>query len=1450
MIESDSRIISLGLGFAILVVVAQPCAGEVSGNLLANGSFEQSPGHGGLPAGWSLYGGAGKDQSISLVKPEGSGESFLLLADGDPAAEIGLLQQVAAKGGLTYEASVDVRGVKEARTAGAYLQLRFLPSNQFVQTDLRATSDSQCNRVAVKATAPADTARLTVYLYTHKTPTPKVLLRNARLVSGVQPPPPPPPAPVPPVYKKLKELPLTTPIVRGGKPTVTIIAPKSGAYDEPAGRIQKAVETLTGTKAPIADDASPAAAVPIAGHLIVLGNRSTSQCISELYDRYYTLLDLRYPGPEGYVVRTLHSPFGDGRNVIFVGGSDAAGVGAAADAFIELLRQAGAKPGELSVGRLAEIRLGKGIAVPKDVTALETWEASKGYGSVGYFGWNSLSKRLAAYYMTGDALHAREFIRLAFPDARAKKEIAEIDGERIENKDAPLSGPYHYNAHMMILFWDLVEESPVFTDEERLAVTNAFSQQLNHRKDEGIYRLTKPPSCVGTRHGQWSAISLYCLGRYFQRGYPNPIWQQCMAGARWHFAPLHEHAWVAGENDNLFWYNTAVAPILTYVTLTGDRKPVENGVLAVLLRGQEILVSGREPDSALNSASIGFLNKAVYLTQDGRWLEYRRRTGVDTRGFRLGQSYWPKPDLTPKQPSDLVGKWSINPLPEPMWAARDNGFTQEESFLFGSYRSAVDASGDFILIDGFNGASRNPYHTFAILELRLAGCTLLKGYRNQVLTRADGLVETRIAMNAALKHADVIGQTAIAAAEVPDAAYCDWRRTLLQRIGRYAVVVDDLTFRADSENMQVEILWETEGGGRAFPDGHVECVAVSELPQKRSVPGGQIRCCDVMQARATGPVSTMEWLGPVQKDRHRIFFTLVGMQPSQGPPSMACYRLSDATAMLALPSPAMIGIRGTEGSSAGISLLAEDHYFGRQVDRIILPVREGAKDLRPVFASCPVDADWDFASGNLHIVSSKDTRLELDLADPSAVRLNGKPLPQGQREVNLPAGRHVLAGARPAGWDAAKTRSVLAENLTAAKQQRERDVARKRAKETHRLPRLQATFTTSVGGRVVDLVATPNIGRGSQTSPSIYAAEGRTIHALTAQGREVQRLATDGPIRMLRWWPEHGLLLAGCADEKVIAFDAAGNRMWTFVSEMDPAVFRAAKTYWFKSAPGHEGIHGLYTGVFLGGKSQAFVGSACTLEILDEHGELIRRMPQFWGTVSHFAIIDAPGGGLNLLASRRYNGSNTVAVIDNKTLNPDRRGFYSVPAGATHVPGWSAMNRDHLFYEDLDGNGTKEVISEINGTWNRVTVWDRGGTALHDASFGPGERISLTGNVKNMRDLDVADLDGDGKKEIVVATSSGLIVALDHQCGKIWATRLLSPPTVMKCVTPPGMKTSRILVGCDDESVIELDHGGKPMRSTKIIGRPTCIDVLTVDGKPVVLIATGNGQVVGFPVGA
>ena len=1416
---------------ALLAAIVPAGADEIFQLPLTNPSFTEGVGTGGVPSGWSKYAGAGQDQELKIVDGPDGGKA-LLIADGDRKAEIGVNQSFKLKGDQTYRVTVKVRKSEGASTAGSYLQFRFLPSNKYVQRGLSARSAKRFSEVSVLGLAPPDTTKGVIYLYSHAAPVPKVIVTDVKLEGGFPPPPPPPPAPVPPQYNRLKDLHLSIPLVKGAKPAVAIVAPASGVYQSAAQAVQYQIERNTGVKVPIVSDDAPQAAVPIAGNVIVLGNRSTNKTINALYDLYYCLADLKYPGPEGYIIRTSHNTFGNGHSVVIVGASDPVGVERGAKALAQVLSEISARKGELSIGWTMQTKLGKGLDPPTDVREFKTWEASKGYRSVGYFGWCSISKRMAMYYMTGDEFSAREFVRLAFPDEQAIRDIEQIDGEQIENKHDPLAGFYHYNAHMAVLFWDLIEESPVFTDEERLKITNAFARQLNHRKNEGVYGLTQPRSAVSSRHGQWSAISLYCLGRYFNKDYPHPVWAQCVRGGQLAFHSLHEHAWVSGESDNLFWYSTGIAPVFTYMVLTGDRKPLENGVLATLLGGQEILASGRSGDSALNSASMGFLNKAAYVTDDGRWTTYRRRTGVDTNVFRLGQSFWPDEKLEPKLPVDLVGKWSILPLPEPAWGSRGSGLPFEQSFYIASYRSAPDDSGDYILLDGFNGASRNPYHTFDILQLRINGRTVLDGYHNQVLTSADGMVEPAVAMNAALLHSDVIGQTAMAVGEVPDAAFCNWRRGLVQRTGRYALVVDDLTFRTNSQNMKVKTTWQVTGGGWN-PKLHAVRVPAGENATTGDI---ELHSCDVLDAGG-GRVVTMDWDGPVKKDQHRLAFHLIGETLAGSPGSVACVRIADNAAALALPRPAL-AVAGEYGRVKGeLVVVAADHVFGHAVT-------EAGINSPLVSSDVPVEFDWDFSSGVINVVAEKETTLALSLETSDKLQLNGEPAKapsaSGICRTGVPAGRHVLTGASPPAdvnsalstaleGLLAEGRKVRAEALAAAKQTVEPTAAE-----------LPVALTGSVGGKVVGMITIPS-AQGTQMA----VVEGSTIHVLTAQGEESRELQADANIRVLHWWNEHNLLLAGCVDEKLIAFDGEGRRKWVFTSEMDRAVYEAAKTYWFKSARGHEGVHGLHTGAFDDGKNRCFVGSACTLEILDETGQLVKRTPVFWGPGRMFSLVAGPGDTRNLLISRWPNGTDWLAVVNSKSMAMTGRSYYGVPSKHAFVGGWAAQNRTRLFHEDLDGDGKKEVATTINGTWNRVTVYSEEGTPLYNAQFGPGHSNAPRAQ---MRDMDLADLNGDGKKEIAVGTSEGLVVALTNECQKMWSTHMPSPPTSIKCVTPRGTKLPWIVVGCDNGTVAALDGRGQIIRIGKVTGRPMQIETLDTPAGPVAVLATGKGEVKGFKI--
>ncbi len=1552
----------------LLVVLSMVVCGSVSPAEpldvpLANGSFEGAVTPAQLPAGWRLYGGDGTEQKLSVVS---SGESkALLIEDGDPAAEIGLQQEVAVKPGETYALTVRVRRVRDADPTGAFAQLRFLPGDHYVQRGLAAESPDSSTEITLATRAPDGATTARIYLYTHAAPTPKVMVDSVSLQSGVELPQPRPeaaevPPPVPPTYDKLKDLHLRTTLVADATPLAAIVASASGVHDDGARLIADAIRRATGVAIPIIGDTDPGAAVPLNQNLIVLGDRTTNRCMSALYDGFFSLLDPKYPGRGGHVLRSVHNPYGNGHNAILVGGSDPAGVRAAAELLCERIAQAPVEDGRLSLGWLMQIRLGDGLEAPRDVTKAEIWEASRGYGSSGYFGWNSISKRMALYYMTGDEFHAREVIRLSFPDAQALAEIDKIDQEMIEDKHHPLSGPYHYSAHFSVLFWDLIEESPVFSDEERLRVTNALAGQLNHRKGEGVYGVRAHKGYVGDRHGDWSAVSLYCLGRYFSRYYPAPVWDCCVQSATVYFSALKDSAWLAGSNDHLFWYNTYYEPIETYMLLSGDRAGLESGHLQQALKTQDILYTGNTPDWALNTASLAWLNKTAYLTGDSRWLHYRDRTGLDTDVLRLGQAFWPPDDFRPRPPTELSGRFTVQPMPEPMWKGRGSGLPLEQSFLWGSYRSAADDSGDFLLLDGFNGGGRNPYHTFAVLELRLNGVTALKNYHNQVLTGADGMVEPQVAMDSGLRKSAVVGQTAFASAEVPKTPFADWRRSIAMRNGHYALFVDRLDFRADSDNMQVLTTWEPVGGAwqdqegflringdysGALPPGWLRFKAL-EAAYESSPPGAEhtsnltgigivllkstaagdwlqmpfslpepvsgevfaellnyvdrgpvrlwldgeiaveryehhaaaVTSCRVslgqrslaagehslrvetlgrqegvdrcyvglagvairpQEAPAAGQrpvvelhpgeivptdgggVVSMKWRGKARRGETKTTFYLLGQKQPDDTRPLGCAQIGPDAAALALPEPALAVAGECESTRAELAVLAEDHLFGEGL------TSAGLKTPL-LLADAPISADWSFGHGKLSLFVAEETALRIRCL-PGPLSLDGQPVQaatgtDGMVTLRLSAGEHHLSGVVPTGLESlgAALRTRVAAALAG------RDAARVSPPQVSLPERdLNAVGGTQLPGGVVDMVAVPR-----PEGDLLAVAEERRVHLLTAAGEEQVAMPTEGDVRVLRWWAEHELLLVGCADEKVLAFGLDGEKRWEFVSEMDPAVYAAAKQYWFKSA--HPGIYGLHTGVLMNEQSQAFVGSACTLEILDREGGLLRRMPVFWGPGWRFTLIDGPAGTRQLLNARWPNDSVAAAVIDGETLS-QTAGFVSVPAGHANIGGWTAQSRPRTYFADLDGDGESEVISAINGVWNRVTVWDNAGRAKHNVQFGPGEKAPAV----TLADMDLCDLDGDGCLEVLVAKQTdGLVVALDHELAKLWVAALPSGPCVLRAAGG-----NKAIVGCLDGSVLCLGSEGELESLAKVTGRPTVAVTLGQKDGRTVAVATDAGDV-------
>lgn len=794
-----------------------------------------------------------------------------------------------------------------------------------------------------------------------------------------------------PVITQVKPLCLETPLVEGAS-AIPIVVPADGSRDADAAVIANAIEAAGAARPALIKDDAFRAGLTLDHHCIALGNRSTNKLLGALYDRHFSLTDLRYPGPGGHEVRTLHNPLGNGKNVIIVGGSDAAGVTNGALLFAQKVAEARKSESGLVIGRLMEIQLGAGVTPPMDLEQFETWDASA-IDATGA-GWNSISKRMAMYYMTGDPFHANEALRLAFPNDQAKAELEILDGARIEQRNTPLSGTRPEFACRMVLYWDLIEESPVFSDDDRLRVTQALAQQVSNLGFVWPGAGAASAQSVGTTSEQWTAIAQYSLGRYFAKDYADPLWVTCMESGAAQFRPLYTHAWVRGEGDAPGGYGKGIAPVLNFILLSGDRVPVENGVLAALLRGQEILASGRDGDPALVQAPISFFHQAASLIGDGRWLEYGRRTGIRRDGFRVGQS-WSSP-IAPSAPSGFSDTWQVQAVPAALWLARNSGLANEETFQFMSYRSAADATGDFILLDGLHGDSRE---ALALLALRQDGQTVLEGESNRLSLRGDAPVGPVQSMDAALKLQHVLGEIALVSAEVPNTGLANWRRTILNRRSKYSLLLDTVVPHEDAANFEIQLTWERPQAEWAVGPG-ASCLLLPGSVDPAIRP--TLQTSRPMGLSIAGDRATLVWNGPVARGQAQHLFSAIGRGPVG---SVACVPLGANAAALHLPQPAVVAAGAFEGMDGTLTFVTPDYVYGVALT--------AAREL--VRADAPIEIAWDLNAGIIDVVTSKPTTVSLALEGPEKLRIDRTPLTgevvDARLRINLDAGRHRITGA-------------------------------------------------------------------------------------------------------------------------------------------------------------------------------------------------------------------------------------------------------------------------------------------------------------------------------------------------------------------------------------------------------------------------------------------------------
>lgn len=597
---------------------------------------------------------------------------------------------------------------------------------------------------------------------------------------------------------------LEVPIVSGGQAAAVIVAPEGDEYQAIAVRVQEIVHKASGVELTIV---APEEALPerwVAGaNFILLGRLGDSVAVDALYCQHYVVTDAAWPGEGGYVVRTVHDPYGTGACGVFLGGSDLAGVARAAEKFAALLPAGDdiAMPHTIAVE-------GPAIAAPLTPEAADGVIATLAKANFRLVGARA-SGGCLSYHRTGD----REQARIA---RAALDRLAEIVS------GMKMIGDTRGVEFLPTLF-DLAEENDVWTDADRDRLSR-FLYQFATKCPYADAEVEPSPTPYGNN---WNIRTTWAAGRYFEKYYGMDV-KGLVGKCDRYFASMM--TWKSRE-DCPGYGSMTVIDTLQYVLKKPDFDYFESG-LARQMAEYEMTVTnnmgaatGFGDISALGS-SVHFPGAMAVLAwyyRDGRyqWM-LDKLANANPGGEYLGQGF-AMSDLDPVEPTALLGV-HVLPLESWIYDNRDDvlatGVTTTDEILRAgedppyekcfdkiSFRDSFDEDRQYLLL----GGQSHGYHSHpdgnAIIAFTDQGKLWIfdNGYfvpdtveQNTIAVYRDGQFEPVPRLTALDARADLPG---VGMTQTSVHAYngTDWRRNIIWSKERWFVVVDELTARENGD---------------------------------------------------------------------------------------------------------------------------------------------------------------------------------------------------------------------------------------------------------------------------------------------------------------------------------------------------------------------------------------------------------------------------------------------------------------------------------------------------------------------------------------------------------------------------------------------------------------------------------------------------------------------------
>lgn len=611
-------------------------------------------------------------------------------------------------------------------------------------------------------------------------------------------------APCPPPELTSARFHPSTALVSDGRASCVVVT--SGSDPEAAavaGSLADGMGAKYGVKFPLVSDITvcrerlgPVGKEHQQTHLIVVGNLHSNRVVFPLYVQFLCGADTHYPGGDGYELRTVGNPWGTGKNVVIVGASTLAGLRAATDAFLLHLPKLGERGATLP--HLIAVRPGKELK-PEFEDIRSRLERRKRPIAGKHYGQECFYRPAFRYYWTGDqrwAELARDYIRHFNLELKDKYRVS------------------HYNMETIFRAWDMVEESPVFTDEDRRVTARNFALTM---LNDASYA-PGPRTHVGSTHCTLPTMAHWVACRYLRRTYPDSdaLQAACLERERMITSFFRGTANTSYRDDTDSGGTSSIAAYMRWAAASGHREFFDNGHARV---GAQFALSLNDPlgyDAGIGTygaarigaiyhgySSLYMLQLASFVYQDST-LPWLARRVANRRLDVYGQAQFPfstcafsvPKECAEQKPTYLHGL-AIVPVSSRRYeemSSRKKMPPRGETLDKLTFRSGFEPSAQYLILQGNESKSRDANTITRYTDkghVWLTHNTSQVGhyYRNGLFI-TDGQNDEMDEMSVRLGAVGRFGAYAVCTSTLRGFCGVDWQRTIFSQAGDWLVVMD------------------------------------------------------------------------------------------------------------------------------------------------------------------------------------------------------------------------------------------------------------------------------------------------------------------------------------------------------------------------------------------------------------------------------------------------------------------------------------------------------------------------------------------------------------------------------------------------------------------------------------------------------------------------------------